>query len=364
MKKALFYARTAVSYSALLLLLWAFWPATITSTASTDALPAAVGQEFHPRVFVDAAKETKKSVVCIQLKILIPSDNPTKPPAFQTASASGFFANKNGFIITNKHVVDKGTDIQVMTLNGEIFPASIVMIHPLLDLAIIKISGAKDGIIYPIKLGDSSLIETGEMVIAIGSPFGLPYTVTMGIISAAERQIDLSDDEKSPHIYNFIQTDTAINPGNSGGPLINLNKEAIGINTMIIGQANIGLNFAIPINLAKDFLIEVERTRLSNPGWIGAHFQKNGLSALFKFRQQKIASTVLVSRIEPNSPAEKSGLKEKDLITHINAVPVEGHLQLEMEIQKAAPGKIITFDVIRSEKNLKIKVTVAERPQN
>ncbi len=363
MKNALFCART-IFCSVIILLLWTFWPTTITSTVSTDAQPAAIRQEFYPRIFVDIAKETKKSVVSVQLKILIPAELPTKPPSYQIVSASGFFANKNGFIITNRHVVENGTDIRVSLLSGEVFSASVVMVHPSLDLAIIKISSNKNEAIYPIKLGDSSLIETGEMVIAIGNPFGLPHTVTMGIISALERQINLSDDEKSPRICSFIQTDAAINPGNSGGPLINLNKEAIGINTLIIGQANIGLNFAIPINLAKDFLIEAERTRLSNQGWIGAYFQKAGIGFISKTKQQMLANAAFVSRIEPNSPAEKAGLKQSDIVVYCNGIVVKDHLQLEAEIQKSAPGRIITFDVLRSDKISKIKITVGRRPSD
>ena len=220
---------------------------------------------------------------------------------------SGFIINKNGTVITNNHVIQNAEDILVKVGNKE-FSAKVIGADPYSDLAVLKMNTSEK--FTPVNFGDSDKARVGDWVVAIGNPFGLGGTVTSGIISARNRDINLT------RYDDFIQTDASINQGNSGGPLFNLNGEVIGINTAIIapGQAgSIGIGFAIPSNAASnviDQLLEYGETRR---GWLGVRIQEVS-KEIAEVEKLKKPEGALVASVGENSPAKKAGLKAGDII--------------------------------------------------
>ena len=220
---------------------------------------------------------------------------------------SGFIINKNGTVITNNHVIANAEDI-VVRVNGKDYKAKVLGADPLADIAVIKIN-SKDSF-TPVKFGDSDKARVGDWVMAIGNPFGLGGTVTSGIISARNRDINLT------RYDDFIQTDASINQGNSGGPLFNLNGEVIGINTAIIapGQSgSIGIGFAIPANAASNVIDQLVKYGETRRGWLGVRIQEV-TKEIAEVEKLNTAKGALVASVSVNSPADKSGIKAGDII--------------------------------------------------
>ena len=270
----------------------------------------------------------------------------------QTNLGTGFIIDPKGLILTNNHVVEQTDEIRVRTADGKEFAAKIVGRDPITDLALIRIKS--DTPFIPLVLGDSNQLEVGDWVVAIGNPFGLGNTVTAGIVSAKYRQIGAGAYD------NFIQTDTPINLGNSGGPLLNTDGEVIGINTAIFTQSggSVGIGFAIPINMVKDLLPQLKKGRVIR-GWVGVTIQKvtPELKAKLNLLDEKGA---LVSDVDPNGPAEKSGIKRGDVIVSFDDKPIKESRELPFIVASTSVGKTVPVDVIRNREKMRAEIRVGE----
>jgi len=274
----------------------------------------------------------------------------------QKGTGSGFIINQEGYILTNEHVVHKAEKIKVTLSDGREFDGKVIGSDTTSDMAIVKI---KADHLPMVTLGDSDKLRVGEIVVAIGNPYGLQQTVTMGVVSAKGRSIPTGIEG---HIYrNFIQTDTAINPGNSGGPLLNIKGEVVGINTAIIPYAQ-GIGFAIPINIAKrniDDLINLGKVRRS---WLGVYIQEVTPEIAEQFNLPKDAKGVLVGDVVKDSPAEKSGIKRGDIITKVNNKEVDSPGELQDKIRSIEIGEKANIEVVRDGKEISVVVRIGEMP--
>jgi serine protease Do len=287
-----------------------------------------------------------------------PRANPkqeNKRSSKQKAAGSGFIIASDGFILTNNHVVEDADKITVRLADKREFTAKVVGTDPQSDVAIIKIDG-KDLPILP--LGNSDALEVGEWVIAIGSPFELSQTVTVGVVSAKGRnRMGITDYE------NFIQTDAAINPGNSGGPLLNIRGEAVGMNTAIFSRSGgyMGIGFAIPINMAKSIEQQLRKGGKVTRGWLGILIQDVS-EELAKSFGHKMSGGALISEVTENSPAKKSGLLQGDIVIAIDGVPVTDVADLRNKIAMVPPNTNLPLRIIRDGKEKDLVVTVGEQP--
>ncbi len=269
----------------------------------------------------------------------------------QRSLGSGFIIDRKGYIVTNNHVVENADQIKVKLANEKEFDAKIVGRDPKTDLALIKIAASSD--LVPLKIGDSDALKVGTWVVAIGSPFGLEQTVTAGIVSAKGRIIG------SGPYDDFIQTDASINPGNSGGPLINMKGEVVGINTAIIASGQ-GIGFAIPINLADGIIAQLKTSGEVTRGWLGVGIQDltPELAEYYKVKDKK---GVLVTHVFKGDPADKGGIKAKDIIIKIDGKPVPTARELSGTIAGIAVGKKIAILLIRDGKEKTVYIKVAKR---
>lgn len=278
---------------------------------------------------------------------------PTQPPSGrQLASGSGFILRKDGVVLTNNHVVEQAKEITVALSDGHEFPAKVLGRDPKTDLAVLKIDAKTE---LPVaELGDSDALKVGEWVVAIGNPFGLENTVTAGIVSAKGRAIG-----NGPY-DQFIQTDAPINPGNSGGPLFNQRGEVIGINTAIFSQSggNIGIGFAVPINLAKELVPQLETEGHVTRGWLGVSVQKL-TPELAESLGVSEAQGALVAGITPGSPAAKAGIKTGDVIATYDGKKLEDHGGLPSLVAATPVGATVPIQVLRDRDVKTLSVTVA-----
>jgi len=273
----------------------------------------------------------------------------------QRGQGSGFIIDKDGYILINNHVVGDADLIKVKLADGREFEAKVIGTDPQSDVAVIKIDATDLPIL---RLGDSDKLEVGEWVIAIGNPFGLSETVTVGVVSAKGRsRIGINDYE------DFIQTDAAINPGNSGGPLVNIHGEAIGMNTAIFSRSGgyMGIGFAIPINMAKAIKDQLLEKGKVTRGWFGVVIQDIDEELAKSFGLKKTEG-VLVAEVSEGSPAEKAGLKQGDIILRLNGKKVNNVGKLRNKIALTSPGTKVDIDVLRENKHKTLKVTIGEQP--
>jgi serine protease Do len=271
----------------------------------------------------------------------------------RSGEGSGFFISADGYILTNNHVVKDAVKVKILNVDKEEFTAKIIGTDPKTDLALLKINVSN---VPYVNLGDSSSVEVGEWVLAIGNPFGQVSTVTAGIISAKGRQLGLAQYE------DFLQTDAAINMGNSGGPLINMKGEAIGINSTILtpSQGNIGIGFAIPANMAKKVVSDLKSKGKVVRGWFGIVIQE--VSEGDAKDLDLAAGGAMIMKVEENSPAQKAGLKRYDVIVAINGRSVKSAAELQMEIANSNPGDDIEVTIYRNRDKQTLRIRVSEAP--
>jgi len=279
------------------------------------------------------------------------------PPgsSLQRGLGTGFIVSEDGLIITNEHVVNGAEKIEVSIIGQDKpLPARLIGSDHTLDLAVIKVDSSNKLPILP--MGDSSLIRAGEWVVAIGNPYGLDHTVTVGVISALGRPVPVED-----RIYrNLIQTDAAINPGNSGGPLINLEGKVIGINTAVNQQAQ-GIGFAIPINTAKEVLEQlITKGKVVRP-WLGIYMQ-NITPEIASYFSLELERGVIISDVIAGSPADKAQFKPYDIILKIDRQPVLTTDEAVNAIRGHQVGDRINIELSRSGKIVEITVTLGEQP--
>lgn len=279
----------------------------------------------------------------------------------QHGQGSGFIISPEGLILTNNHVVDNADIIRVTLADRREFTAERVGADPQTDVALLKINNPAAAPELPVlPLGDSSTLEAGEWVIAIGNPFGLNQTVTTGSVSATGRNsIGLTQYE------NFIQTDAAINPGNSGGPLLNTNGEVVGINTALFSSNGgaMGIGFAIPINAARTIKQQLQQFGHVTRGWLGTVVQELNPDLAATFNLQSTAG-VLVSQVDPSSPAAIAGIHPGDVIKKLDNIPVNTISDLRNSVGMLSPGTRILIAVARDREEKLIPVTIGERGVN
>lgn len=274
---------------------------------------------------------------------------------------SGFIISKDGFIVTNNHVIDGADKIEVTLFSnenssrrrkeGEKFTAKLIGRDPATDLALLKIDLKKELPFVP--LGDSSKLKKGDWVLAFGNPFGLDHSVSLGIVSATGREISPNENRR---FDDFIQTDAAINFGNSGGPLINLRGEVIGVNTAISAQGS-GIGFAVPVNILKEVISQLRSSGSVARGYLGVMIQDVS-EDIKEAMGLKEASGVLVNDIPPTGPAAKSSLQRGDVIVKINSQAIEDSRSLQKTVAAVKPGTKITIEVIRDKKIVQVPVII------
>lgn len=273
----------------------------------------------------------------------------------QMGQGSGFIISADGSILTNHHVVGDADRITVNLADGREFPANLVGTDPRSDVAVIQIEGEN---LPVLPLGNSDTLAEGEWVIAIGNPFGLSHTTTIGVVSATGRNVvGIADYE------DFIQTDAAINPGNSGGPLINIQGEAVGINTAIFSRSGgyMGIGFAIPINMAKTIAQQLIDTGKVVRGYLGVSIQAL-TPDLAKSFDLEHTTGVVVAEVNSDSPAEKAGLQSGDVIVELNDTSVDGVGTLRNQIALLSPGTQVELGIIRRGEKRTITVEIGELP--
>lgn len=269
----------------------------------------------------------------------------------QQSLGSGVIVDAKGYILTNNHVVKGANEIQVTLLDGRKFKGKVVGSDPKTDLALIKVD-VKDSL-PTAKLGNSDEVKIGMWAIAIGNPFGLDHTLTVGVVSAKGRSIGVAEYE------DLIQTDASINPGNSGGPLVNIQGEIIGINVAIVAGGQ-GIGFAIPINMARKIIGDLMEYGKVLRAWLGVYIQEITPELAKNFEGAETKKGVLVSTVIQNSPAKKSGIKRGDIILSVDGQKVTSPQELQKEILKRKIGEEVKLEVLRKGEILAINVKLAQ----
>jgi len=278
-----------------------------------------------------------------------------QPPTPGGGSGTGFIIDREGYILTNHHVVDNADVIKITLDNEKEFEAELIGSDSKTDIALLKIiKQAGDNTEFPyLTLGNSADVEVGEWVVAIGNPFGLDHTVTTGVVSAKARNIGAGPYDE------YIQTDASINPGNSGGPLLNMSGDVIGINTAIFSRTggNVGIGFTIPINMASDILEELKKDGRVTRGWLGVMIQKitPELAETFKLSDSLGA---LVNDVVPNGPAARGGLKRGDVIVKFNGKEIVSVENLPKHVAAVEPGKSVKVEIVRDGNKKSLDVTI------
>ena len=356
----------------------------VLAAALAVSAPAPVGASNHFPSFADLAERLQPSVVNISTETVVearqrrfpsipgnPGDpwnqffrrffegSPFSEPRRQERSSlgSGFIIGEEGLIVTNNHVVEKAVRINIIFQDRKKRRAKVVGRDARTDLALLKVDLKAGEKLHALKFGDSDKLRVGDWVMAIGNPFGLSHTVTVGIVSAKGRVIsaDPYDD--------FIQTDASINPGNSGGPLFNLRGEVIGINTAIFsrGGGNIGIGFAIPVNVAKSVIPQLRNGGVTR-GFLGVTIQEVNEALAKNFGLNK-AKGALVSNVVKDGPAGKAGLQRGDVIVEVNGKAVPNSRTLPRMVAQIPPGSRTELKIIRNGQTRKITVTLGKLPE-
>ncbi|MER3456657.1 MAG: trypsin [candidate division GAL15 bacterium] len=332
-------------------------PAPAPVSASSIPAPAAPGGvvrvQTEESVVIQVVEKVRPSVVNIQTRGFAPDFFGQLFP--QEGAGSGVIVSEDGYVLTNNHVIRNATQIRVRLLDGTELEGRVVGTDPPSDLAVLKVS-PKGRKLPAAELGDSHALKVGQLAIAIGNPFGLGSTVTVGVVSALNRSIQVPGFV----IDHLIQTDAAINPGNSGGALVNSAGQVIGINTAIIPQAQ-GIGFAIPSSVARSVMEQLIRTGSVQRPFFGVAYvevtrelaQAYGLAA---------DHGVLVQQVVPGSGAEAAGIRALDIIVEMEGKRLEGAADFQREILQRRVGDVVTVKVVRGGQRLQLKVRLGPRP--
>ncbi len=350
----------------------------IREAGSTSGGLLAVANPASVRAsYADAAKRAMQSVVNISSSREIrtarhplindpllrrffgQSDEPADDTEMQGSLGSGVIINadeKGSYVLTNDHVVSGSNDIQLAFADGRVIPAKVVGTDPETDLAVLRVE-AKG--LTPITLGQSDKAQVGDVVLAIGDPFGVGQTVTMGIVSGLGRnRLGINRYE------NFIQTDAAINPGNSGGALVDINGHLIGINSVIYSRTggSLGIGFAIPVSMAKDVMEQIIAEGSVTRGFIGISPQ-DITPELAESLKLKAVRGALVAQVTRGGPADKAGMKVGDVISQIQGNSIQDSVAAMAAIASLRPGENAKFTVTRQQQDIELAVNIAKRPR-
>jgi serine protease Do len=302
-------------------------------------------------ILVEAVEKISKSVVNIA-SVRMVHDQLFRVFPMQGVG-SGVIINDDGYVLTNYHVIDDAERLRVTLSDGRVFNGKVVGVDPPTDLAVIKIETKEE--IPVVKLGDSSKLKVGQLVLAVGNPFGLTGgpTVTSGIVSSLNRSIQTENG-----MLELIQTDAAINPGNSGGPLVNTAGEVVAINTANMPYAQ-GIGFAVPVNTAKEILNElIEKGRVRRP-WIGITSMKVTRN-LVRYYRLPVNEGAIVVQIEPFSPADNADIRKGDIIEEIDENKVEEPSQISAHIHKKRVGDSVTLTINRNGRPIQVSLQLEE----
>jgi serine protease Do len=275
---------------------------------------------------------------------------------------SGVIVSADGYILTNNHVVADADELTVVLSDGRKFPAKVVGADPKTDIAVVKIDASG---LPAATFADSDKLRVGDVVFAVGNPLGVGETVTMGIVSAKGRNnLGILDDDRSRGYENFIQTDAAINMGNSGGALVDAKGRFVGINSAIVSptRGNIGIGFAIPVNMAASVMKSLIETGTVTRGFLGVQGDPVGPEIAEQVHLPKEANGVIVSFVEANSPADKAGVKVGDVIIMVNGKQIHDQDELRLTISQMAPGSKVTLNTARDGKPMALTVTLDPYP--
>jgi S1-C subfamily serine protease len=304
--------------------------------------------DAYSHAVITSAEQISPSVVNLEVSRSVPARGGA--PRVAHGSGSGFVFTPDGFIMTNSHVVHGASDIEVTLSDGRRLPATMVGDDPDTDLAVIRVYAPN---LVPARLGDSNQLRPGQLVIAVGNPYGFQCTVTAGVVSAIGRSMR---SESGRLIDNVIQTDAALNPGNSGGPLVTSRAEVVGVNTAIISSAQ-GICFATPVNTAKMVAAMLIRDGKVTRSWIGIGAQAVPLPRRFvRFYALPKETGVLVTSIEKASPAQQAGLQERDLIIRFNNETVSNVDDIHRLLSQQLVGKTVPLTVIRRDEKLEKQI--------
>jgi serine protease Do len=338
---------------------------TPTPNVSGSAMSALEGLE---NAFTQVAESVSSSVVAIHIesrrKLVNPfggfpfgdwfggPDSGRDQYQVQHGTGSGVVIRSDGYILTNKHVVENASRVEVVFRNGTHLQGKAVGIDDATDLAVVKVDAKQ---LMAARFADSNRAKPGQWVVAIGSPFGLDYTITVGVVSAVGR-----GGMGANEIEDYLQTDASINPGNSGGPLVNMRGEVLGINTMIVGQGT-GIGFAIPSNLARVVAEQLIANGTVHRAYIGVGFQEltPDLASHFGVKGKGGA---LVSSIVPQSPADKAGIVAGDVIVRVDNQPIKESRDLLRALLQKPVGAQVTLGVVREKQERNVTLTTVERP--
>ena len=349
-------------------------PALTPPPAAAQPAPAPLEAKARPDSFAALVKEVKPAVVNISTTQVVRGPRGRGLPFGSNGDGlferyfgegrpreqrlqslgSGFIIDREGYILTNNHVIERATMIMVkLGGNGREYEAKVIGRDPRTDLALIKIDARAD--LPVVRLGDSEALEVGDWIIAIGNPFGLAQTVTAGIVSAKERVIGAGPYD------DFIQTDASINPGNSGGPLFNTRGEVVGINTAIFSESggSIGIGFATPINLAKDLMLQLKARGRVSRGWLGVSIQPV-TPELQRQLRLRTAAGALVAEVMEGSPADRAGIQPGDLIIAFDGREVRESAELPRLVSATPLGKEVVVRLVRGGREISVKVTIRE----
>ena len=282
-------------------------------------------------------------------------DQPDEEPQRSSSLGSGVIVGASGFILTNHHVIEAADGIEIALSDGRKLAAKVVGTDPETDLAVLKVATSD---LPAMTFGQPDAIRVGDVVLAIGNPFGVGQTVTMGIVSGLGRShVGLSTFE------NYIQTDAAINPGNSGGALVDTSGNLVGINTAIYSRngGSMGIGFAIPVSLAKEVMDQIIATGTVTRGWIGVEMQELTPELAESFKLDSTDGTLIAGVIR-DSPAEQAGIRPGDILTAVEGKHVTDSSSMLNLIAALQPGKRAALTVVRNGKSLQISVLVGKRP--
>ena len=340
-------------------------PELLSSSGSTETFPSLSGlveKQKHSVVNISTTSVVKRGPMFPDFgegdvfeeffKRFFPNDRERE--FRKKGLGSGFIVSKNGFIVTNNHVISRAEDIQVVLYDGSRYTAEIVGQDIKTDLAVLKIKPGKK--LKPVVFGDSGKLRIGDWVMAIGNPFGLGYTVTVGVVSAKGRSLGLGAYD------DFIQTDASLNPGNSGGPLFNLGGEVVGVNTAIAARGQ-GIGFSIPADMAKGVISQLMEKGRVVRGWLGVIIQPI-TQEIAEGMGHESTDGALISDISPGSPAEKAGLKRGDVVVEFDGKPIKEFTSLPKRVAMKAPGASSKLTVLREGKRKDISVVLGEMPDD
>jgi serine protease Do len=336
-----------------------------------DFTPLSDGKSALVSSYADVVEPVQKEVVSIESSKIVHERIQANPlfrqffgdipdqdhESKEMGLGSGVIVSQDGYILTNNHVVENADELTVELADGRKFPAKMVGSDPKTDIAVVKIDATG---LQAVTFADSDRIRVGDIVFAVGNPLGVGETVTMGIVSAKSRNIHILDDVSG--YEDFIQTDAAINMGNSGGALLDAKGRLIGINSAIVSpsRGNIGIGLAVPVDLAVNVMKSLIETGAVSRGFLGVSAVPITADVAEQVGLARATKGVIVISAAPDSPAEKVGIKRRDVILRLNGKPVESHDELRLTISQMAPGSKVSLDISRDGKPMTVDVVLAQ----